>query len=163
MYIDFLASLGACWTWGVDSENRPQRGQYLPDLQAHSPAMGQEDGEKWTAAVDLQPTSPKSDRLLVVGRGHPLFNEQIMRGNPLAHLQKPLPSFSRRRAQLFGTAPTVFYRRVAWPSQRAPSKPCQSALHATTRQPATGRRLAGHIILETAVDRSQTSGKPHGY
>ena len=46
------------------SENRPQRGQFLPDLQAHSPAMGQKDGEKWTAAVDLQPTLPKSDRLL---------------------------------------------------------------------------------------------------
>ena len=56
--------LGACRTWGVDSENRPQRGQFLPDLQAHSPAMGQKDGEKWTAAVDLQPTIPKSDRLL---------------------------------------------------------------------------------------------------
>ena len=36
----------------------------MPDLQAHSPAMGQKNGEKWTAAVDLQPTLPKSDRLL---------------------------------------------------------------------------------------------------
>ena len=27
--------------------------------------MGQKDGEKWTAAVDLQPTTPKSDRLLL--------------------------------------------------------------------------------------------------
>jgi len=26
--------------------------------------MGQEGGEKWTAAVDLQQTIPKSDRLL---------------------------------------------------------------------------------------------------
>ena len=26
--------------------------------------MGQKDGEKWTAAVDLQPTLPKSDSLL---------------------------------------------------------------------------------------------------
>ena len=57
-------NLGACRTWGVESENRPQRGQFLPDLQAHSPAIGQKDGEKWTAAVDLQPTIPKSDRLL---------------------------------------------------------------------------------------------------
>ena len=48
----------------LTSENRPQRGQFLPDLQAHSPAMGQKDGEKWTVAVDLQPTIPKSDRLL---------------------------------------------------------------------------------------------------
>ena len=48
----------------LTSENRPQRGQFLPDLQAHSPAMGQKDGEKWTAAVDLQPTIPKPGRLL---------------------------------------------------------------------------------------------------
>ena len=37
----------------------------MPGLQAHSPAMGQKDGEKWTAAVGLQPTAPQSDRLLV--------------------------------------------------------------------------------------------------
>ena len=55
--------LAACRIYGVDSENRPQRGQFLPDLQAHSPAMGQKDGEKWTAAVDSQPTFHKSDRL----------------------------------------------------------------------------------------------------
>ena len=58
--------LAACRIYGVDSENRPQRGQFLPDLQAHSPAMGQKDGEKWTAAVDSQPTFHKSDRLLGV-------------------------------------------------------------------------------------------------
>ena len=58
------AGLGACRTWGVDSENRPQRGQFLPDLQPQSPAMGQRAGEKWTAAVDSQPTLPKPDRLL---------------------------------------------------------------------------------------------------
>ena len=79
---------GACRTWGVESENRPQRGQFLLDLQAHSPAMGQNEvsvetnlyssyvatkktvgakcgvAKKWTAAVDLQPTILKSDRLL---------------------------------------------------------------------------------------------------
>jgi len=60
----FLNLLGACRAWGVDSENQPQRGQFLPDLQPHSPAMGQRDGEKWTAAVDSQPTLPKPDRLL---------------------------------------------------------------------------------------------------
>ena len=56
--------LGACRAWGVDSENRPQRAQFLPDLQPHSLVMGQRDGEKWTAAVDSQPTLPKPDRLL---------------------------------------------------------------------------------------------------
>ena len=59
--------LGACRAWDVESENRPQRGQFLPDLQSHSPTMGQEYGEKWTAAADLQPTLRKSGRLLEVG------------------------------------------------------------------------------------------------
>ena len=53
----------------LTSENRPQRGQFLPDLQAHSPAMGQKDGKKWIAAVDLQPTIPKTDRLLDIKGG----------------------------------------------------------------------------------------------
>jgi MSHA biogenesis protein MshL len=56
-------ALGACRTLVVDSENRPQRGQFSPDLPPHSPAMGQKAGEKWTAAVGLQPTIPKSGRL----------------------------------------------------------------------------------------------------
>ena len=56
--------LAACRTWGVESENRPQRGQFLPHSQSLRPAIGQEGGEKWTAAADLQPTLPKSDRLL---------------------------------------------------------------------------------------------------
>jgi len=58
--------LGACRTWSVESENRPQRDQFLPDLQPHSRAMGQKNGEKWAAAVDLQPTISKSNRLLVL-------------------------------------------------------------------------------------------------
>jgi hypothetical protein len=33
--------------------------------------MGQKDGEKWPAAVDSQPTNPKSDRLL--GSVHAVF------------------------------------------------------------------------------------------
>ncbi len=58
--------LGACRALGIDSEKEPQRGQFLPDLQAHSPTMGQKAGEKWTAAALLQPMLPKSDRLLCV-------------------------------------------------------------------------------------------------
>ncbi len=38
----------------------------MPDLQPHSPAMGQKDGKKWTAAADLQPTISKSDSLLAI-------------------------------------------------------------------------------------------------
>lgn len=62
---------GGCRAWSVESENRPQRGQFLPDLQPHSRAMGQKDGvleerrsQKWTAAVDLQPTVCKYYRFL---------------------------------------------------------------------------------------------------
>ena len=49
---------------GVASEKRPQRGQFLPDLQAHSSTMGQKAGKKWTTEAVSQPTIPKSDRLL---------------------------------------------------------------------------------------------------
>ncbi|WP_029462219.1 metallophosphoesterase family protein [Serpentinimonas barnesii] len=59
----FMERLAACRTWGVESENRPQRDQFAPGSPPHSPAMGPEDGAKWAAAVDLQPTLPKSDRL----------------------------------------------------------------------------------------------------
>ncbi|MDF1481359.1 sulfite exporter TauE/SafE family protein [Extensimonas sp. H3M7-6] len=59
-----LFALGACRTLGVDSENAPQRGQFLPDSPPHSGTMGQEDGKKWAAAAHSQPTAPKSDWLL---------------------------------------------------------------------------------------------------
>ena len=36
----------------------------MPDLPPNSQAIGQKDGKKWAAAVDLQPTISKSDRLL---------------------------------------------------------------------------------------------------
>ncbi|HNJ45456.1 MAG TPA: hypothetical protein PLA33_04945, partial [Ottowia sp.] len=35
----------------------------MPDLQPKSRAIGQKAGEKWAAAVDLQPTISKSDSL----------------------------------------------------------------------------------------------------
>ncbi len=52
--------------WSTESEKRPQRGQFLPDSQSHSRAMGSEDGEKWTAAVDSQPVISKPGRLLEI-------------------------------------------------------------------------------------------------
>jgi hypothetical protein len=57
-------TLGACRTLVVDCEKGPQRGQFLPESPPHSRTMGQDSGEKWTAAVVSQPTIPKSDRLL---------------------------------------------------------------------------------------------------
>jgi len=38
--------------------------------------MGQKDGEKWTAAVDSQPTLPKPDRLLGLVRLSSDFDAQ---------------------------------------------------------------------------------------
>ncbi|MGD9550731.1 MAG: hypothetical protein AB7V41_06995 [Burkholderiaceae bacterium] len=55
---------------GVESKDAPQRGQFLPDSQPHSGAMGQEDGKKWAAAAHLQPAIPKSDRLLGIRCAH---------------------------------------------------------------------------------------------
>ncbi len=50
----------------------------MPDLQAHSPAMGQKDGAEWTAAVGSQPMLPKSDRLLALeDRPEPLPAEAV--------------------------------------------------------------------------------------
>ena len=51
--IAYVLTLAACRAYGIDSENRPQRGQFVPDLQAHSIAMGQTAGAKWTVAVGL--------------------------------------------------------------------------------------------------------------
>ena len=59
-----LHDLGACRALGVESENAPQRDQFLPDSPPHSGAMGQEAGKKWAAAAHSQPTIPQSDRLL---------------------------------------------------------------------------------------------------
>ncbi len=56
--------LGACRTLVVDSENRPRRARFLPASPPHSHSMGQEAGEKGAVAAGLQPTIPKSDRLL---------------------------------------------------------------------------------------------------
>ena len=57
--------LGACRTWESTSEKRPQRGRFLPDLQAHSPAIGKKAGvhevrrsQMWTAEPVSQPTIP---------------------------------------------------------------------------------------------------------
>ena len=86
-----MRALGACRTWGVESENRrfrqnrPQRDQFLPDLQPNSRAIGQKDGKKWAAAADLQPTIRKSDRLLdealaIAGELHGQQAGQVVQG-----------------------------------------------------------------------------------
>ncbi|WP_275848267.1 hypothetical protein [Extensimonas sp. H3M7-6] len=74
-------TIGACRTLGVDSENAPQRGQFLPDSQPHSGAMGQEDGKKWAAAAHSQPTIPKSDRLLKIANA--LLAEEMDEGRAI--------------------------------------------------------------------------------
>ena len=63
--------LGECRALDVDSENWPQPEEFLPYLQAHDPNMGQKDIDfkkqstrKFTVAVDLNPTTHTSDRLI---------------------------------------------------------------------------------------------------
>jgi len=131
--VNVLGRLGACWTWGVESENRAQRGQFLPDLQTHSPAMGQKDGEKWTAAVDLQPTIPKSDRLL----GYAALLLMLLAGCTTA---PPSPAPSPDRA-------------LASPSTRPPLVPLSpeeagsSAMAPTIEaSPADEQLLAGEAV-----------------
>jgi len=55
--------------------------------------MGQKDGEKWTAAVDLQPTIPKSDRLLLnMDIQSPLKTIHFIRGGEVVALANVPPS-----------------------------------------------------------------------
>ncbi len=79
-------ALAACRALGIDSEKEPQRGQFLPDLQAHSTAMGQKAGEKWTAAALLQPMLPKPDRLLASGQTRQRHDELVYPGTCRANL-----------------------------------------------------------------------------
>ncbi len=44
-----LYKLGACRTWGIESEKAAERGQILTFSPAHSGTMVQESGEIWTA------------------------------------------------------------------------------------------------------------------
>ena len=64
------AVLEACRAWGVEAKIGPSEDSFCQVRRLIAEAMGQEAGEKWTAAVNLQPTLPKSDRLLeiMVGR-----------------------------------------------------------------------------------------------
>ncbi len=59
-----ITGLGACRTWGVEAKIDPSEDSFRPICRPIAEPMGQKAGEKWTAAVNLQPTLPKSDRLL---------------------------------------------------------------------------------------------------
>jgi len=92
--------------------------------------MGQKDGEKWTAAVDLQPTIPKSDRLLrrgtVAGLSLGLF---------FALAGAPLQAQTAAPAQTVATAATG-----AAPA--AAACPAQPAYPLPTSEPALQALLA---------------------
>ena len=57
-------TLAACRTLVVESENWPQREQFLPALQVHRPLWVKKTVKNGPLAVNLWPTIPKSDRLL---------------------------------------------------------------------------------------------------
>ena len=56
--------LGACRAWSVEARIGPGKDSFCRIRRPTAVVMGQEAGEKWTAAVNLQPTIPKPDRLL---------------------------------------------------------------------------------------------------
>ena len=55
---------GACRTCGSRNGNRPQRGQFLTDLPAQCPVVGQGAQAESAPVVGLQPMRQKFDRLL---------------------------------------------------------------------------------------------------
>ena len=68
-----MGQLGACRAWGVEAFTEcggakigPSEDSFCQVRRLIAEAMGQEADEKWTAAVNLQPTLPKADRLLVL-------------------------------------------------------------------------------------------------
>ncbi len=67
MHLEPLHDLGACRTWGFRAKIVPSEDSYPPICRPIAQPMGQKAGGKWTAADNLQPMLPKSDRLL--GRG----------------------------------------------------------------------------------------------
>ena len=72
--------LGACRAWGVEAFTEcggakigPSEDSFCRIRRLIAIAMGQEADEKWTAAVNLQPTLPKPDRLLGLAAPLPLW------------------------------------------------------------------------------------------
>lgn len=88
------------------SENRSQRGQFLPDQQAHSPAVGQEAGEKWTAEVDVQPAISKPNRLPAQPPWPSGFVDDAATLRVLEHLQREADSAGYRPQPLLELLPT---------------------------------------------------------
>ena len=127
---DALATLplGACRTLGVESENAPQREQFLPDSPPHSGTMGQEAGKKWAAAAHSQPTIPKSDRLLGKAARH-----------ALAHLLKQREkAFRAADFYLRKTGATRAGRPFLAEAVRAQALECQAWLRNALAQPFDG-------------------------
>ena len=57
-------ALGGCRAWGVEAKIGPSEDSFCRVRRPLAVARGQEVGEKWTAADNLQPTHPEPDRLL---------------------------------------------------------------------------------------------------
>ena len=154
---------GARRTWGAKSENRPRRADFLPDSPPHSPAMGQEDGEKAAAAADLQPATPKSDSLLdalrtqldaapvwLLGPGREHWDAlQSMGLHTLADLRAlPRAGLARRFGESLLHA--LDRARGDAPDPRQPLEPpavFDSALELYARADTTDQLLHGAVVL----------------
>ena len=79
--------------------------------------MGQKDGEKWTAAVGLQPAIPKSDRLLGNRLAAPAFAQgsSETRGGPAFPWEELLPPITPYFVMKVGHVPVIPYHRPGDP------------------------------------------------
>ena len=64
--------------------------------------MGQKDGEKWTAAVDLQATIPKSDRLPKLSRNsYPTRLARVLELAVASPRSDQIPTITLKQAETF--------------------------------------------------------------
>ena len=84
--------------------------------------MGQKDGEKWTAAVDSQPTLPKPDRLLVATSLDPLHVAARSRASELDEHRREdgsvLPRSSRGKSGGPVMEPAIWTENVPFAETR---------------------------------------------
>ena len=57
-----MCSLGGYLSWRIKREKWPQRGQFLPDFQTHSPVLGQKTVFSKSGKVKNRPVRPISSR-----------------------------------------------------------------------------------------------------
>ena len=120
----------------LTSENRPQRGQFLPDLQTHSPAMGQNEVSVKTNLYSSYVATKKgcarevrrSQKMDCCGR-FAADDSQVRQ----AHREAQINSSWRAITWLGRSAALLFLQISRYLLQKAPCSPSQSKRRASTR------------------------------